>query len=77
MDNKIDISVKNAYVSAFDTDSDIIKMLMIINTKCLIDDYKQRYLFIDTNRLRDELRYYKYYGEEYRNEKNTNRWNEQ
>lgn len=68
MDNKIDIYVKNAYVSAFDTDSDIIKMLMIINTKCLIDDSKQRYLFIDNNRLRDELKYYKFYGKEYKNE---------
>ena len=68
MENQIDNIVKNAYISAFDTDSDIIKMLMIVNTKCLIDDFKQRYLFVDNNRLRDELRYYKFYGAEYNGE---------
>ena len=68
MENQIDNFVKNAYISAFDTDSDIIKMLMLVNTKCLIDDFKQRYLFVDNNRLRDELRYYKFYGAEYNGE---------
>ena len=68
MENQIDNIVKNAYISAFDTDSDIIKMLMLVNTKCLIDDFKQRYLYIDNNRLRDELRYYKFYGAEYNGE---------
>ena len=68
MENQIDNIIKNAYRSAFDTDSDIIKMLMIVNTKCLIDDFKQRYLYIDNNRLRDELRYYKFYGSEYNKE---------
>ena len=68
MENQIDNIIKNAYISAFDTDSDIIKMLMIVNTKCLIDDFKQRYLYIDNNRLRDELRYYKFYGAEYNKE---------
>lgn len=68
MENQIDNAVKNAYISAFDTDSDIIKMLILINTKCLIDDFKQRYLFVDNNRLRDELRYYKFYGAEYNGE---------
>ena len=68
MENQIDNAVKNAYISAFDTDSDIIKMLMLVNTKCLIDDFKQRYLFVDNNRLRDELRYYKFYGAEYKKE---------
>lgn len=68
MENQIDNAVKNAYISAFDTDSDIIKMLILINTKCLIDDFKQRYLFVDNNRLRDELRYYKFYGAEYKEE---------
>ena len=43
-------------------------MLMLVNTKCLIDDFKQRYLYIDNNRLRDELRYYKFYGAEYNGE---------
>lgn len=65
MENQIDNTVKNSYISAFDTDSKIIKMLMLVNTKCLIDDFKQRYLYIDNNRLRDELRYYKFYGAEY------------
>ena len=68
MENQIDNIIKNTYISAFDTDSDIIKMLMIVNTKCLIDDFKQRYLYIDNNRLRDELRYYKFYGAEYNKE---------
>ncbi|WP_418566684.1 hypothetical protein [Peptacetobacter sp.] len=68
MENQIDNFVKNAYISAFDTDSDIIKTLMLVNTKCLIDDFKQRYLFVDNNRLRDELRYYKFYGAEYNGE---------
>lgn len=68
MENQIDNAVKNAYISAFDTDSDIIKMLILINTKCLIDDFKQRYLFVDNNRLREELRYYKFYGAEYNGE---------
>lgn len=68
MENQIDNFVKNAYISAFDTDSDIIKTLMLVNTKCLIDDFKQRYLFVDNNRLRDELRYYKFYGAEYKGE---------
>lgn len=68
MENQIDNFVKNAYISAFDIDSDIIKMLMLVNTKCLIDDFKQRYLFVDNNRLRDELRYYKFYGAEYNGE---------
>ncbi|MED9947210.1 MAG: hypothetical protein U0J50_03060 [Peptacetobacter hiranonis] len=68
MENQIDNFVKNAYISAFDTDSDIIKMLMIVNTKCLIAEFKQRYLYVDNNRLRDELRYYKFYGAEYNGE---------
>lgn len=68
MENQIDNAVKNAYISAFDTDSDIIKMLILVNTKCLIDDFKQRYLYVDNNRLRDELRYYKFYGVDYAGE---------
>ena len=68
MENQIDNAVKNAYISVFDTDSHIIKMLTLVNTKCLIDDFKQRYLYIDNNRLRDELRYYKFYGDEYKKE---------
>ena len=40
-----------------------LKDLIIINTKCLIDDVKNRYIYIDNNRLRDELIYYRFYGE--------------
>lgn len=68
MDNQIDNIIKNTYINIFNTNIDLIKKLTIINTKCLIDDYKQRYLYIDNNRLRDELKYYRFYGSEYREE---------
>ncbi len=55
--------IKNTYISAFDIDDKSLKDLIIINTKCLIDDSKQRYVFIDNARLRDELIYYRFYGE--------------
>ena len=47
--------IKNAYISAFDIEDKYLKDLIIINTKCLIDDKTQRYVYIDNNRLRDEL----------------------
>lgn len=61
--------IKNAYISAFDIGDKYLKDLIIINTKCLIDDKTQRYVYIDNNRLRDELIYYRFYGEkpEYNN----------
>ena len=61
--------IKNAYISAFDVEDKYLKDLIIINTKCLIDDKTQRYVYIDNNRLRDELIYYRFYGEkpEYNN----------
>ena len=61
--------IKNAYISAFDIEDKYLKDLIIINTKCLIDDKTQRYVYIDNNRLRDELIYYRFYGEkpEYNN----------
>ena len=55
--------IKNAYISAFDIEDKYLKDLIIINTKCLIDDKTQRYVYIDNNRLRDELIYYRFYGE--------------
>ena len=55
--------IKKAYISAFDIDDKYLKDLIVINTKCLIDDKIQRYVYIDSNRLRDELIYYKFYGE--------------
>ena len=55
--------IKKAYISAFDISDKNLKDLMIINTKCLIDDSTQRYIYVDNNRLKDELIYYKYYGE--------------
>lgn len=60
MENQIDNIIKNAYISIFDTNLDVIKKLSLINTKCLIDNYKQRYIYIDNNRLRDELKYYRF-----------------
>lgn len=68
MENQIDNIIKNAYISIFDTNLDVIKKLSLINTKCLIDNYKQRYIYIDNNRLRDELKYYRFYGNEYKSE---------
>lgn len=55
--------IKNAYISAFDIDDKNLRDLMIVNTKCLIDDSKQRCVFIDNERLKDELVYYRFYGE--------------
>ena len=55
--------IKKAYISAFDIDDKYLKDLIVINTKCLIDDNTQRYVYVDNNRLRDELIYYRFYGE--------------
>lgn len=59
----VENNIKNAYISAFEINDKSLKDLIIINTKCLIDDKIQRYVYIDNNRLRDELIYYKFYGE--------------
>ena len=61
-DNAKEILLKNAYVNSFNTESEMLKMFILANTKCLIDDKVQRYVYIDNERLRDELRYYKFYG---------------
>lgn len=55
--------IKKAYISAFDINDNGLKDLLIINTKCLVDDATQRYVYIDNNRLKYELIYYNYYGE--------------
>ena len=55
--------IKKSYISAFDIDDKYLKDLIVINTKCLIDDNIQRCVYIDNNRLRDELIYYRFYGE--------------
>ena len=55
--------IKKLYISAFDIEDKSLKDLIIINTKCLIDDGIQRCVQVDNNRLKDELIYYRYYGE--------------
>ncbi len=55
--------IKEAYISAFDIEDKALKDLIIINTKCLVDDIIQRYVYIDNNRLKDELIYHRCYGE--------------
>lgn len=57
-----DISIKNGYISAFLCEDKYIKDMMIINTKCLVDDKINRCVYIDYNRLKNELIYYKFYG---------------
>ncbi|MEX6587336.1 hypothetical protein [Paraclostridium bifermentans] len=55
--------LKKAYINAFSIEDKYIKNMLILNTKSLIDDLAQRYVKIDKNRLRDELLYYRFYGE--------------
>lgn len=55
--------LKKSYLNAFDIKDKYIKNMLIVITKSLIDDAKQRCVKIDDNRLRDELIYYKFYGE--------------
>lgn len=55
--------IRNCYLAAFDIDDKNFKDLMIVNTKCLVDDGKNRFVYIDSNRLKDELIYYRFYGE--------------
>lgn len=55
--------LKKAYINAFSIEDKYIKNMIILNTKSLIDDLAQRYVIIDKNRLRDELLYYRFYGE--------------
>ncbi|MGL5749493.1 MAG: hypothetical protein ACRCXT_03115, partial [Paraclostridium sp.] len=55
--------LKKSYLNAFDIKDEYIKEMLIITTKSLIDDASQRCVKIDDNRLRDELIYYRFYGE--------------
>jgi hypothetical protein len=55
--------IRKAYIGAFDIADKGLRDLIIINTKCLVDDNTQRFVYMDNNRLKDELIYYKYYGE--------------
>lgn len=56
--------IRNSYLNSFNINDDNkgLQDLIIINTKCLVDDKTQRYVYIDNNRLKDELRYYNFYG---------------
>jgi hypothetical protein len=55
--------LKKAYINAFGIEDKYIKDMIIVNTKSLVDDVAQRYVRIDKNRLKDELLYYRFYGE--------------
>ncbi len=54
--------IKNCYISSFDIEDESLKHLIIIGTKCLIDDKTQRNVYVDNNRLRDELIYFNFYN---------------
>ena len=56
--------IRNSYLNSFNINDEEkgLQDLIIINTKCLIDDKTQRYVYVDNNRLKDELRYYNFYG---------------
>ncbi|WP_419726160.1 hypothetical protein [Terrisporobacter petrolearius] len=56
--------IRNSYLNSFNINDEEkgLTDLIIINTKCLIDNKIQRYVYIDNNRLKDELRYYNFYG---------------
>ncbi|MFQ7258391.1 hypothetical protein [Intestinibacter bartlettii] len=53
--------IKNCYISSFDIEESSLKHLMIIGTKCLIDNKLQRNVYVDNNRLKDELIYFNFY----------------
>ena len=53
--------IKNCYISSFDIEDSSFKHLMIIGTKCLIDNKLQRNVYVDNNRLKDELIYFNFY----------------
>lgn len=55
--------IKKSYIAAFDIEDKALKDLIIINTKCLVDDITQRCVYVDNNRLKDELIYYNFYSE--------------
>mgnify|MGYP000482652377 FL=1 len=53
--------IKNCYISSFDIEDSSLKHLMIIGTKSLIDNKLQRNVYVDNNRLKDELIYFNFY----------------
>ena len=53
--------IKNCYISSFDIEDSSLKHLMIIGTKCLIDNKLQRNVYVDNNRIKDELIYFNFY----------------
>lgn len=53
--------IKNCYISSFDIEDSSLKHLMIIGTKCLIDNKLQRNVYVDNNRFKDELIYFNFY----------------
>lgn len=53
--------IKNCYISSFDIEDTSLKHLMIIGTKCLIDNKLQRNVYVDNKRLKDELIYFNFY----------------
>ena len=53
--------IKNCYISSFDIEDSSLKHLMIIGTKCLIDNKLQRNVYVDNKRLKDELIYFNFY----------------
>ena len=53
--------IKNCYISSFDIEDSSLKHLMIIGTKCLIDNKLQRYVYVDINMIKDELIYFNFY----------------
>ena len=53
--------IKNCYISSSDIEDSSLKHLMIIGTKCLIDNKLQRNVYVDNNRLKDELIYFNFY----------------
>lgn len=59
---KCDI-IKKSYLASFDVEDKSIQDLIIINTKCLVDSNSQRVVFLDENRLKDELIYHMFYGQ--------------
>ena len=53
--------IKYCYITSFDIEDSSLKHLMIIGTKCLIDNKLQRNVYVDNNRLKDELIYFNFY----------------
>ena len=57
-----EVRLKNGFINAFKCEDKYLKDMIIISTKCLVDDKVNRLVYIDYNRLKGELMYYKFYG---------------